>query len=271
MPSFLATLDLSYNSIGQTGPVKFTGLSSSLITLDLSNNQIGSNGVVSFIGLPPSLINLDLSNNGIGYYGMPVNFTGLPSFLQLLDLSSNNMGPAGFNFIGLPSFLVTLDLSNNGMEYYYEMPVNFTGLPSSLQSLDLSSNRIGCQWSAQYGLCTSGGASVNFTSLPSSLTNLDLSFNDIGYNSTDSLKGLPPYLKVLNLSTNWLGCQEIQYFSCSDMGDRQYIYCVNGASINFTGLSPSLTHLDLSANLIGYSTDSHHTNPVFCLAGWKEK
>ena len=122
--STLSTLYLRWNSLGEIG-IKFISESlvfnSKITSLDLSSNSIGELGAMYMSQLlikNNSLIELDLSSNSIGEVGTKYISESLikNKSLTKLDLSDNNIGKEGARYISeslLNTFLKDINLISN--------------------------------------------------------------------------------------------------------------------------------------------------------------
>ena len=238
--SSLTNLDLSYNSIGDSGAASLSqalAVNSSLTNLSLNLNSIGDFGAASLsqaLAVNSSLTNLDLSANSIGDSGAASlsQALGVNSSLTNLDLSANSIGVFGTASLSqapsVNSSLTNLDLSaksigdSGAASLSQALAVN-----SSLPNLDLSANSIGDSVVASL----SQALAVN-----SSVTNLYLSENSIGNSGAASLsQALAVNSSLTNMNLTW-----------HRIGDSGAASLSQAVAVN-----SSLTNLDLSANSIG--------------------
>ncbi|CAH3103680.1 unnamed protein product, partial [Porites lobata] len=268
--SSLTNLDLSYNSIGDSGAASLSqalAVNSSLTNLDLTGNDIGCSGAAPLsqaLAVNSSLTNLDLHGNSIGYSGAASLSQALAvnSSLTNLNLSGNRIGDSGAaslsQALAVNSSLTNLDLHGNSIGYSGAASLSQAlAVNSSLTNLNLSYNSIGDSgavslsqalavnssltnldlWRNSIG--DSGAASLSQAlAFNSSLTNLNLKLNDIGDSGAASLSQALAFnssLTNLNLSLNFIG----------DSGAASLSQAL--------AFNSSLTNLDLSLNSIGDS------------------
>ncbi|XWS16888.1 hypothetical protein CRYUN_Cryun33cG0019900 [Craigia yunnanensis] len=205
----LSQLDLSHNRFEGTLPTHVSQLQL-LEYFWLSNNLI-SGGVPSWLFTLPSLIVLELSYNKLTG---PIDQFQKPNSIQVIHLSSNDIhGPIPSSLFDLVN-LSTLHLSSNNLSGVIESNMllklkNLYGLNlsnNSLLSLSRSTNNVNYSFPQ---LVTVSFSSCSIRQFPnffrtSKLEVLDLSNNKIsGGISKLEAEGWE-YLKVLNLSYNFL-------------------------------------------------------------------
>ena len=268
--AFLTSLDLSGNSIGDSGAASLSqalAVNSSLTNLDLSWNSICSSGAASLseaLAVNSSLTNLDLRRNSIGDSGAASLSQALAvnSSLTNLDLSWNSIGSSGAaslsEALAVNPSLTNLHLRANSIgssgaaSLFKALAVN-----SSLTNLQLRDNRIGESGGASLfqafainaplATLNLSGNHISESALASlsqalrvntSLTNLDLSGNPTGKSGAASLsQAIVVNTSLTNLDLSW------NRISNSGAASLSQALAVNS----------SLTNLDLRGNSIGES------------------
>ncbi|XP_060172146.1 receptor-like protein EIX1 [Lycium barbarum] len=213
------------------------GQVSSLEYLDLSNNQM--RGVLPDLALFPSLRELHLRFNH--FNGRIPQGIGKLSQLRILDVSSNRLEGLPES-MGKLSSLESFDASYNVLKG--TITESHLSNLSSLVDLDLSFNslvlKMSSDWVPPFQLevislpsCNLGPSFPKWLQNQNNYTVLDISLASISDTLPSWFSGLPPDLRILNLSNNQISGR------VSDLIANTYDYvAIDLSSNNFSGPLP---------------------------------